>query len=709
MEALGVREVCIITGRSATSRSRERIQIDVHGERSSWWSFGAGTLTVVAGIIALVHSMLAACGGEWVYPLDDSYIHMAVARNLQAHGTWGVTPDAFSSSSSSPAWVVLVAGLFRAFGASEWVPLLANGVLAVGVVGIFSWWASRPSPPGAAQVPGWGRVAAVVVAIGLAPLPALVVQGMEHVFQILTTSGLLLGGAILLSGHRRIAWVAGVAVFAALAPMVRYEALVVVASLAGLLVLQRRMLEAVILGLAGLGPVAVYASVAMWKGWYALPVGVLLASTPSWTGVSVPERLLANLSAPVNLVPLGVLALLSLGWFERDEDRQAARIYLGTAVLHLLFGRVGDAYRYDAYLVAIGILVAARGVIGGLQRVSGRVRKGQGAALAMAVVVLGLVAAPLVSRAATILSKSAAASADVQAFVLGPAQLAADVLRPRTVAITWLGYMAWIGDDRDAPVPTSAGVAHGPLRFLDLDGFASRATAGLFLGPTRDRVPRGQAEGSPSVGGPRDAELAAILEREQVQAAIIGDSWFRSHGFSGPPPGWRLAGAWMVTGQYGGWTLTHLIWATHEADAVWLRDELRALVALPGRLPERVVLVVEEGREVQASNLTGAAVQHEPRRVAFYTNGRAQYTMPADGELIVTVSGDEAGEGAAHIQIHGVAGSPVVDVGSRPRRLELGPVRGGDTVTLTYGDDLVDEAGRDRNVYVWSVRVVGPR
>ena len=61
--------------------------------------------------------------GHLIYPLDDTYISMAMGKNLAEHGVWGVTRHEFSSTSSSLIWPLLLAAADRVLGTNELVPL----------------------------------------------------------------------------------------------------------------------------------------------------------------------------------------------------------------------------------------------------------------------------------------------------------------------------------------------------------------------------------------------------------------------------------------------------------------------------------------------------------------------------------------------------------------------------------------------------------
>ena len=76
--------------------------------------------------------------GRYIYPLDDAYIHLSMAKNFAEFQTWGITQYEFSSTTSSPLFTFLLAILIKVFGNWEYIPLVANTI-----AGIFLIWISH--------------------------------------------------------------------------------------------------------------------------------------------------------------------------------------------------------------------------------------------------------------------------------------------------------------------------------------------------------------------------------------------------------------------------------------------------------------------------------------------------------------------------------------------------------------------------------------
>lgn len=68
--------------------------------------------------------------GSLIYLLDDTYIHLAIAKNFAKYGVWGVNSDEFSSTSSSLLYTLLLSFLFLLFGVNEIIPFIVNLVFA---------------------------------------------------------------------------------------------------------------------------------------------------------------------------------------------------------------------------------------------------------------------------------------------------------------------------------------------------------------------------------------------------------------------------------------------------------------------------------------------------------------------------------------------------------------------------------------------------
>ena len=73
----------------------------------------AGLTFVAVTVAALEYLAMKKTGGHFCYPLDDPFIHMALAKNVLLHGNWGINASGFTSTSSSPLFTILLTLLFK--------------------------------------------------------------------------------------------------------------------------------------------------------------------------------------------------------------------------------------------------------------------------------------------------------------------------------------------------------------------------------------------------------------------------------------------------------------------------------------------------------------------------------------------------------------------------------------------------------------------
>jgi hypothetical protein len=111
------------------------------------------------------------------FPLDDSWIHQVIARNLVFSHSWGFTPGVTSSGSSSTLWTLVLAVQYLIFPHSSPVffPLIVNAFL-LAACGVLLWRMARLD----------GLSLPESVALGVLPalsgnLDWLAFTGMEHV------------------------------------------------------------------------------------------------------------------------------------------------------------------------------------------------------------------------------------------------------------------------------------------------------------------------------------------------------------------------------------------------------------------------------------------------------------------------------------------------------------------------------------------------
>ena len=304
--------------------------------------------------------------GSVLYPLDDSYIHLAIAKSLAESGTWGISPGNPSAASSSPLWTIILAAaasLLQFLGSItiSWVPFIGNVV--AGIALIWFWgrrFADTPFPR-----------ASTILLILVVPLPAIALIGMEHVLHAFLATVLAWTASEQIEEHsppNRRAQVT-LALLSGLTVAARYESLALVGAIAVLAVWHRqwRIVPAIVLPpvvvLAGFGLVWVHGG-----GWL-VPNSLLLKTTLGSMGgqmtvnnVYLGPPMISNLIVTLGLV-LAVLAVL----LTRRNIRERGLVILALAATlgQYLAGGIGWLFRYEAWLIALDVfaIVCASSVL----------------------------------------------------------------------------------------------------------------------------------------------------------------------------------------------------------------------------------------------------------------------------------------------------------------------------------------------------------
>ncbi|SMR83218.1 hypothetical protein SAMN04488030_3132 [Aliiroseovarius halocynthiae] len=323
----------------------------------------SGQLTVLSVLIsvvafALYQGVALFRVGVFEYPLDDVYIHLAVAEQIAAGG-YGVNPGEFTSPASSPIYPFLLTA-FAGTAAQTWLPLFWNTLsLLLGA----ALWARIVSNTDASR--GWMLAFAALGPLAFNFAGAAMV-GMEHSLHILASLAVLRGLQIQMD-EGRISWllVAGMV----LGPMVRFEGLAVTGGGALALLVMGRWAVGVMLFSGAAALAAGFMIFLITLGLEPLPNSVMAklagAGNERFSFAALPLKALAQLSmsnkAVVLLVALfvAVTLLFSHGSARRGAVRALLLAAVFTGFGHLILGQFGWFERYELYAMAftMGLLM----------------------------------------------------------------------------------------------------------------------------------------------------------------------------------------------------------------------------------------------------------------------------------------------------------------------------------------------------------------
>ncbi|MCB2116364.1 MAG: hypothetical protein KDE00_08700 [Rhodobacteraceae bacterium] len=502
-----------------------------------------GMLSALAGLAAL-QALAYLHAGVFEYPLDDVYIHLAMASNI-AHGTYGVNAGEPASAASS----ILYPLLLLPFPNTEFqrlLPLFWN-VLAVGAAG---WvWGRIVTEAGLAGFLGGAFAILAPICLNMSGTGFTGMEAAPHVLASLLT---VLGLWRVLKGEGVAPWFVAAAI---LAPLLRYEGLALSLGSAAALALAGERRAAAVIALGAIAGVAAFGAFLVSIGLPPLP-GSVLAKTGSLDPNGSPlMRYVIGFVVNVTRKPagavIGVLCLAALlaplvPALRRRAPLSLLLVVAAAGLGHLLFGQIGWMHRYEPYILTAlvaTLLLATSGVAG------------RGAAILRC----AAAAAVLAAGAAYLPGMIGSYAWNPRAIHLQQAQmarLAQDWLKV-PVAVNDLGQVAW----------------GNPDYVLDIWGLGSEEARRIRFGT--------------EVPPPHWA--APLAEKHGVRAAMIYDKWF---GTAVGTDWIRVASLQMrdPEGALGDWEVA--IYATDPSYAPELRSRLTAFAPT---LPADAYLEMEPG------------------------------------------------------------------------------------------------------------------
>ncbi|MBC8034027.1 MAG: hypothetical protein H7Y03_07780 [Chitinophagaceae bacterium] len=318
----------------------------------------------------------------FMYPLDDPFIHMQIARNLALHGVWGINAQEFASASSSLLYTVLLAAIFKIFLFHAAVPFIINCVAAGWLfIGINNWLRKQ-------QMAAVARTTVLLLLVFFVPMPVMIISGMEHTLQCLFCFLFIVHFSDWLQATDRalpgpatpMPW--KIYVLAILVIALRYEGMFLIAAACLLLLYRRKLIPALLLGFTALLPVIVFGVYSLSVGSYFFPNSVLIKSEsaplslqglasflyniavnkltivkPEMAAVGTPPPGISLLVTQRLLIILPLTALLFIQQLKEPLNYLYILLLLSVCTLfHLSFASTGWFYRYEAYLIVCSLV-----------------------------------------------------------------------------------------------------------------------------------------------------------------------------------------------------------------------------------------------------------------------------------------------------------------------------------------------------------------
>src|SRR3989339_303795 len=304
------------------------------------------TLTVILLYLALVIIIILITyrnnDNHFIYPLDDTYIHLALAKNLIGHGVFGISQYQFTATSSSPVWSAILSLMFYIGGTNDYLPFVLCVILSLVLI---------------------------TYAVLSSSVLSLTFTGLEHILQSLFVIIYIFNSSNLIDDNKNQTkkQLTIFYILTFLLPLIRYESIFLIAVVSFLLLLKKNYILCIKSAIIGIIPLTVLGIIYIINGWYFFPNSIILKTEIQSSFISslvkIGKSFIMNIYHVPHLDILVIGCIFYLFLVKRNSDKNNVRrktiimIFLLTTLLHLAFAKTVWFFRYEAYLVFSGIII----------------------------------------------------------------------------------------------------------------------------------------------------------------------------------------------------------------------------------------------------------------------------------------------------------------------------------------------------------------
>lgn len=316
------------------------------------------SLIVFFGICLFYYvGSISKTDGHYVYPIDDAYIHLAMAKNFALHEVWGITRYQFSSTSSSPLFTFIISSLINVFGNNDQIPLYFNVLFGLGIIYVLSIYYAEVFKTVKKAV------LAVVFTLLFAVLHLQVLSGMEHILQVFLFVVNIFCFYHWDKNRSAILWFY---LSILLMGLVRFESMFYFVILAFVLILIKKWKEAIGVLVIGFIPILIFCYFNYQQDGYFFPNSVVVKGTK----LSLDSNLLLQLKTifldnfilNISFYKVGVFPVLLCAVFIYRDLK--AKSFIAVIhhnfflivisllmVCHTMFADLKGMFRYEAYIL----------------------------------------------------------------------------------------------------------------------------------------------------------------------------------------------------------------------------------------------------------------------------------------------------------------------------------------------------------------------